>query len=354
MKLDLQGFSWSRVGWAVVTLAIGTLGGVVFDFIGMPAAYLAGSMVMVALAAVVRVPVELPLPLRSLAFVVLGAILGATMDRRTLESLPEWPVSIIGLLVGLAILMTVVPRYLQRFHRIDQQTARMCAIPGALGYIVALSLELDVDSRRVAILHTLRLAVLLTFISAVVALAYDMQDVAIASDKAILDWWTALGLVAASFAVVPVAQKLRFPAPTFIAPMFLVGGLSMSGVIAGMLPTDLLWPSLVISGSVVGARFAGTSLRYLWDSTKAGLGGIALAIGLMGLLAWPVAWWTQMPFIQVWLAYAPGGFDAMPVLAFSLGLDPAFVAGHQLIRFLAISVTIPFLFRRPNAKPDAR
>jgi len=37
------------------------------------------------------------------------------------------------------------------------------------------------------------------------------------------------------------------------------------------------------------------------------------------------------------------------VLAFSLGLDPTFVAGHQLIRFLAISLVLPFLFRTPSA-----
>ena len=67
----------------------------------------------------------------------------------------------------------------------------------------------------------------------------------------------------------------------------------------------------------------------------------------MGLVAWPVAALTRLPFVQVWLAYAPGGFDAMPVLAFSLGLDPAFVASHQLIRFMAISAALPFLFRPP-------
>ena len=348
MKVVPRPPSARGLGWAAVTLAIGGAGGLAFDLVGMPAAWLAGSMIAVALAALAGAPVDLPLPVRSVAFVVLGAVLGATMDKRTLAALPEWPASIAGLLVGLVVLMAVVPFYLERAHRIDRKTARLCAIPGALGHVVVLSLELDADARRVAILHTLRLAVLLTLVPGVVALTGDMREAAEAGETRTLDWPTAAALVAASFAIVPAARALRVPAASFLAPMFFVGTLSMTGAIDGLMPVELLWPALVASGSVVGARFAGTTLAYMWRSLKAGLGGILLAIGLMGLLAWQVAAISGLPFVQVWLAYAPGGFDAMPALAFSLGLDPAFVAGHQLVRFLAISAAIPFLFRAPK------
>ncbi|MBC6439775.1 MAG: AbrB family transcriptional regulator [Rhodospirillales bacterium] len=334
--------------WATITLAIGTAGGIVFDSVGVPAAFLAGSMIAVALAALARVPVALPMPLREAAFVILGAILGTTVDRRTLDALPEWPVSLVGLLIGLVLLMTLVPLYLERLHGIDRRTARMCAIPGALGHVVVLALQLNVDARRVAILHTLRLATLLTLIPAVGALNDELRHVALAGARPALDWGPAILLIALSCAIVPLVKTLRFPAPTFIAPMLFVGGLSMTGVVDGLMPGELLYPSLIVSGSVVGARFAGTTLPYMWHSLKAGVGGILLGIVLMGLMAWPVSVFTGVPFVQLWLAYAPGGFDAMPVLAFSLGLDPAFVAGHQLIRFVAISAALPFLFRWPK------
>ena len=336
-----------RLAWIAATLALGAAGGFAFDLAGMPAGWLAGAMVAVALAAVAGLPVDLPMPMRDVAFVVLGAVLGATMDRSSLASLPQWPASVAGLLLGLALLVTAVPYYLRRVHGIEAATARMCAIPGALGYVVALAMEFRVDARRVAILHTLRLAVLLTLIPAVVALAHGEGAVSPAAAASPLAWPQAAALLAAAFAAVPVARRLRFPAPTFLAPMVLTAALRMAGVVEAPLPQALLWPSLAVSGAVVGSRFAGTSPAYLFESVKAGLGGIALAIALMGLVAWPVAAATRLPFVQVWLAYAPGGFDAMPVLAFSLGLDPAFVAGHQLIRFLAISAVLPFLFRPP-------
>ncbi len=61
-----------------------------------------------------------------------------------------------------------------------------------------------------------------------------------------------------------------------------------------------------------------------------------LAVAITGMLPWAVACITSFPFLQVLLAYAPGGVETMTVLSLSLGLDPAFVAGHQLLRFLAV------------------
>ena len=46
------------------------------------------------------------------------------------------------------------------------------------------------------------------------------------------------------------------------------------------------------------------------------------------------------------MAYAPGGQDAMMVLALSLGVDPIFVSAHHLARYFLINLTLPFLVAR--------
>jgi hypothetical protein len=53
------------------------------------------------------------------------------------------------------------------------------------------------------------------------------------------------------------------------------------------------------------------------------------------------------------VAFAPGGLEAMTVLALALGLDPLYVGAHHLARFFAISFTLPlvaklFLGRAPK------
>ncbi len=337
-----------RLGEGVLTLAIGTLGGVLFDSAGVPAGWLAGSMAAVATAAILSLPVALPLSLCNIAFVVLGTMIGTTVDRRSLEALPEWPVSVAGLAVAIVVLLAVIPVWLQRYHGIDRRTAQMCAMPGAMSFVILHAIDIGADSRRVAILQVLRLASMLMIVPSLFALAYGTGTLTGLRDSTPLEWPLALALVAVGYAVFPVARKLRIPAPAFMVPMFVSAGISLSGWFErGVLPAEFLWPALVVSGSVIGTRFRGTSSAYLWESAKAGLGSVVLAVIVTGTLAWPVAEITSLPFIQVLLAYAPGGFEVMTVLSLSLGMDPAFVAGHQLLRYLAVCVALPFLFRKP-------
>ena len=335
-----------RIGEGALTLLIGALGGVLFDLAGIPAGWLAGSMIAVAAAAVLSAPVTLPRSMSDIAFVMLGTTIGTTVDRRSFEGLPDWPVTVAGLVVGIALLLTVVPLYLRRNHGIDRTTARMCAMPGAMGVVILHAIEVGADSRRVAIVQVLRLTSMLMIVPGLFALFYGSDNLGGLRDGAPLDWAPALALVACGYAILPLAKRLRLPAPSFMAPMFLSAGLSLSGWFErGLLPVELLCPALVIGGSVIGTRFCGTSLRYLLESARAGLGSVALAVLVTGMLAWPVAAVTPFPFIQVLLAYAPGGIEVMTVLSLSLGLDPAFVAGHQLLRYLAVCVLLPFLFR---------
>ena len=56
------------------------------------------------------------------------------------------------------------------------------------------------------------------------------------------------------------------------------------------------------------------------------------------------------------IAYAPGGLDAMTILAFALHLDPAFVGAHHLWRFFYVSVMMPlavaYLARRAAGRRE--
>ena len=54
------------------------------------------------------------------------------------------------------------------------------------------------------------------------------------------------------------------------------------------------------------------------------------------------------------LAFAPGGIEVMTIMAFALHLDAAFVAAHQLVRFLMITVYAPLLMKRGRPLSDIR
>ena len=75
------------------------------------------------------------------------------------------------------------------------------------------------------------------------------------------------------------------------------------------------------------------------------LQAFAISISLAVALAVLAAWMTGLDLLKLLLAFAPGGLEAMVVLAFALDLDPAFVAAHHLARFLLIALCAPFVIK---------
>ena len=68
---------------------------------------------------------------------------------------------------------------------------------------------------------------------------------------------------------------------------------------------------------------------------------LALARGavreVLGLVTWIGAVMAAI------VAFAPGGLEAMTVLALILSLDPLYVGIHHLVRFLGIGLVLPFV-----------
>lgn len=334
-------------------LALGALGGLGFMLFGLPAAMLSGAMAVTAVAVLAGAPLAMPNLIRDGAFVVLGVVVGSAIDAETLEALPHWPVSLAALAVAVALLMILAPMRLTRAHGVDPLTARLCAIPGALSYVIALTDDLGADGRRVAILQTLRLVILMIVAPAALGLAMTVPS-APAEPETTLGLGALAMLLALSALAAILAQKAGAPAPMFMGPMAVSGALFASGVVEGRPPTLLIDAAFLVTGVVVGLRFRGTELGFLWRSVRAGVDNAAIGLGLTTLAAWPVAAGLGLPFLQVWLAFAPGGFDTMTALAFALDVDPAFVAGHQLLRFLGLSLTLPFLFRKSDRAAPRR
>ena len=72
--------------------------------------------------------------------------------------------------------------------------------------------------------------------------------------------------------------------------------------------------------------------------------GFLIALLVSSCIALLVALTLHLPLAQTLIAFAPGGADASIVMAYALGLEPAFVAAHQLSRFLVIAFALPLIF----------
>jgi uncharacterized membrane protein AbrB (regulator of aidB expression) len=72
--------------------------------------------------------------------------------------------------------------------------------------------------------------------------------------------------------------------------------------------------------------------------------------------AWPAAWLAGVPYASAMAAFAPGGLEAMAMLAFAMGLDPLYVGAHHLARFMLLGLSMPFVvgWIKPEKPPPEK
>jgi membrane AbrB-like protein len=329
------------------TLLIAAAGAVVFQLIGFPGGLVAGSMLAVAVAALMGRPVKVPLPLARLCFVMVGILLGAVVTPETLSAIMTWPISV-ALLVASAMVMFVgTAWYLHWVHGWDPLSALLGASPGSMAQVMALSAELDADMRGIAIVHVMRVLLIVLGVPSGLALFGSTVSPMASTRGATVTSFAELAiLVIASSAVAFAMLRLRFPGGLMFGAM--AGSAILHGT--GLIQTSLPWwmgsAAVVTLGAVAGARFANTSPRMLLSYLGAAFGSFAVAGTVAASFALIVVAMLPFRIADVIVAFAPGAQDTMMVLALALHLDPIFVGAHHLVRFLVVSLAVAVAARR--------
>ena len=138
------------------TLLTAAAGALIFQILGLPGGLVSGSMLAVAVAALAGRPVRVPLPLARVCFVLIGMLLGAVVTPETLHGIASWPLSVALLIASSTIMFIGTACYLRWVHGWDALSALLGASPGSMAQVMALSAELHADIRGVAIVHVMR------------------------------------------------------------------------------------------------------------------------------------------------------------------------------------------------------
>jgi membrane AbrB-like protein len=322
------------------TLAAGTAGALVFHAIHLPAAWLSGSMVLVALLALARAPLFLPETIRQLVWVMLGISIGSSFTPEIFGKMLQWPLSIAGLGITILIGIAASASFLVGLGKWSRATAFFASIPGALSYVIALSLRSTADTRLVVMAQMLRLVSILAILPSVVSLSMPPPHLPTSEFSGMTGFLVELALGAA---IGIVLDWRKFPAGMLFGGMISAALLHLSSGVPGQIPPAILIPCQIVLGCFIGLRFYGTDLAFLRRALAPSFGAFLIAMCISSLGAFIVAWGLHLPLGQVVVAFAPGGIEAMTILAFVLGLDPAFVATHQLARFLGLSLFLPLI-----------
>lgn len=327
----------------LAALAIGGGGAVLALGVGLPAAALIGSALAVAVAALTPVSLAVHQRLRDLAFCVIGVSLGAGVEAEALSQIGAWSVSLLMLLVSLGVTLFAGALLLERYFGMDRSTAILATSPGTMTNALAIALEGRGDATTILILQMIRLLVL---VSVVPPVAMLLDADASLSAKASMDILPLALLVSTALALGLWGSRRGIPAAGLLFGMVLSAGAHVVGLAQGPAPVWAVNASFVITGAALGARLTSVKASTLLHLSGAGLLLVASAVAVSLCFAGMTHVLTGLPIAQIWIAFAPGGVEAMAAIGLALGYDPAYIAIHHFARILILIVIVPISLKR--------
>lgn len=345
-------------GRLLPALAVGTAGGGLAYALHTPLPWLLGALIASTVLSLAGVRLQAPTRSRKAVLVVIGVMLGSAFTPDLAGDAGLWAVSLAIMLAATSVMM-LVSFWLGRVVAGQSvETAVYAGMPGGISSVTLLAADSRADLRVVGLTHGVRILVLLLVIPPVLQWA---GHISLQRPAMSLDQWLAwpgfdesLLLLTAGVAGAWLGQWLRLPNPLLFGPVLLSGALHISGLSEAVLPPVVIALAQVVIGISVGARFGGVSLVSVGSSL---LVALMQAIALM-LVALIVAWLayliTGFSLAAVLLAYMPGGAPELSLVALSLGIEPAFVTLHHLLRITVLILLMPALvalFKRFSRMP---
>jgi membrane AbrB-like protein len=141
-------------------------------------------------------------------------------------------------------------------------------------------------------------------------------------------------------------MRLKVAAPILLGAMIVSSVSHGTGIVTGVIPPVVATGGLVLIGLFIAERFRNIQRSTLRRALIAALGSFTVGMAVALAFAALAAWLAGVSFANSLVAFAPGGLEAMTVLALVLGLDPLYVGIHHLVRFLGIGLVLPFIVSR--------
>lgn len=328
-------------------IAIGTLGGFLLSLLQFPLAWMIGALAISMLAAGIGMDIAIAKPLRDVMIAVLGVLLGSRFSLELFTSAHDLSWSIGGLALYVTIATLIGTLFLLRVSKLDFASAYFSAAPGGMIEMTVVGEHFGGNSMAITIGHTIRIITVACFIPLAVVALVD-TDIALPASRAAHAppvTTLELALLAACLIAGPLTARLRVPAAWMVGPMVCSAALHAAGWVHIAPPT-----SVVAAAQVVLGTFLGSSFRQLDVRAVVRIGGAAAVLTFILVLVALICSLvlhalSGLPILDLFLAYAPGGFTEMSLIALVVGGDVGFVAVHHILRVSGIVALAPFAFR---------
>lgn len=336
-----------RVRPMAYALAGACAGGAVFAFAGLPMPWLLGAIAGTACVAMGGARVRMPVVYRNIVLIVLGLMIGSTLKPGTLDHLSQWPVSLAAVVVYVAAVTVSQYLFLRRIGRYDAVTAYFSAAPGGFMAMTVIGGEFGGRERSIALNHAVRI-VLVVFIIVIgyhLLIGYGPGNAQSYVRMTALSPAQLAGLCVTGMAGAGAGRLLRIPGAYMLGPLVAAAAAQLTGLLHTPVPTAPILVAEVVLGSSIGAQFSGVAMSELGRGFLIALTSTVFMLALSGCFSVVLHEITGLDLAALMLAFAPGGMSGISLIALALGIEPAFVTVHNMVRVLLILLVGPLLFR---------
>ena len=331
----------------VRSLLIGLAGGIVFNAINFPLAWMLGPMVANLVASLAGGKVAVPMNIRTVMLTIIGVYLGSAFRPDLLDNAALWPVSLVAVMLYVPVVTLIIMVYYRRVAGFDRITSVFCSAPGGLTTLTILGTAAGGNEQKISMVHSLRIMLLVFTIPMIITWVTGVvPDRSTPTDVIALTFAESAMLVAAAAIGTLVARRINLPSPFMTGAMFATAVLYMTGIVQGEPPVWLLNVALLVLGSSIGSRFSIVTPRELGKVAIHAITAVLLIIMVSALAAWGVAALTGLDFLALMLAFAPGGVAEMSLIAVAMDVDPGFVSLHHLARIFEIIILAPIVAKK--------
>ena len=329
----------------IISLGIGAIGGILFDWLAMPLAWMIGAMVFVTIAALFGAPMRGSSKLRNVMVPVLGVMLGSSFTPETLNQVARWIPSIFTMLGFVTVVIACVATYLYKAMGFGPVSAYFAATPGGLATMAIIGSSLGGDERRIALTHSIRILLTVLVIPFYFKFFEGYVPGGLQSLGSFVDIKIRDGLLLATCTLgFPLFKLLKLPSAQILGPMSLSAAAHITGLTDARPPVELVNLAQLVIGTGIGARFAGVDVKRLFGVMLAASVSAGFMMALAAAVGWVLSEATGLPFHAIWLAFAPGGLAEMTLISLTMGIDVAFVSTHHVIRVAFMVIAAPAVF----------
>ena len=327
-------------------ILVGALGGLLFHVLGVPAAWLSGPVVAVVLWGASGLGRPVPRPVADAAMLLSGANMGAAVTPEALAAVGRYPLSLAVLVLGMAAITAASMLWLVRVSGWQRDDALLASAPGAFSAVLAVAIDRNADVPQIAVVQVFRIFVLVTLLPSAIVLVgggggsslLEPGAEGVASPSAL-----AVALVG-GLGLGLAFQRLGIAAPILLGAAVVSTVLHAGAWAPGRMPTPIATAGLVLLGVFIAQRFRILERGAVRRTMVAAVGSFLVSMAAAAAFAVLAALLAQVGIADALVAFAPGGLEAMMVLALVLGLDPLYVGVHHLARFLGIGFLLPVVF----------